>query len=1042
MSAKCPKCDFDNPADTRFCGSCGTKLPPSEKISVPLTKTLETPMKELKTGSIFASRYEVIEELGKGGMGKVYKVLDKEVNEKIALKLLNPEIAADEKTIDRFRNELKFARKIGHRNVCRMYDLSREEGTHYITMEYVPGEDLKSTIIRVGQLSVGKATFIAKQVCEGLAEAHRLGVVHRDLKPQNIMLDKEGNARIMDFGIARSLKAKGLTGAGVMIGTPEYMSPEQAEVKEVDQRSDIYSLGVILYEMVTGRVPFEGETPLNIAMKHKSETPRNPKELNSQIPEDLSRVILRCLEKDKDKRYQGAEAVLSELANIEKGMPTTERVIPRRKPITSREITVTIGLKKLFIPVLVVIALAIIGIAIWQLIPGREPVKTSVAVINFENQTGDKAYDYLQEAIPNLLITSLEQSKYLQVMTWERMHDLVKQIGKHDVEIIDKDLGFELCRMDGVSAIVLGSFIKAGDVFATDVKVLDVETKELLKSASSKGEGVGSILERQIGELSRDISRGVGISERKIEAIQPRIAEVTTNSMDAYNYFLKGREEYEKFYYDEARQSLEKAVELDPNFAEAYLWLAWSYSAIGDRKARNEAYEKAKSLAPKATDKERLYIESSYASAIERDPEKRFRILREMARKYPKEKHVYYRLASYYSGKGMHDKEIEEYNKALELDPNYGSALNGIAYAYSEMGNHEKAIEYFKKYASVSPGDANPIDSMAELYFRMGRLDEAIAKYKETLEVKPDFFQTYWRVGYIYALKQDYDEALKWTDKDIAASPTLGAKVPGYFWKAFFHFWLGRLEQSISEFKSLIDLSEAVENDLGKAWTEWGIGWVYYDKGELELSREYFKSWFDFCKEYEPTYIPDYTIDYNFILALVELKQGQIDSAKSRLSEIKSLLPKLTDASWEDQIKFEYDLLQGEVLLAENYVEKAISVLEKASPAGRPPLIQSIAPYNIPFFKDVLARAYKQKGELDKAIAEYERLITFDPSREERYLIHPKYYYRLAKLYEEKGWAGKAIEHYEKFLDFWKNADEGLPELADVKERLASLQTK
>jgi superkiller protein 3 len=413
-----------------------------------------------------------------------------------------------------------------------------------------------------------------------------------------------------------------------------------------------------------------------------------------------------------------------------------------------------------------------------------------------------------------------------------------------------------------------------------------------------------------------------------------------------------------------------------------------------------------------------------------------------MARKYPKEKRVYYRLAGYYGGKGMYDKEIEEYNKALELDPNYGSALNGIAYAYSDMGNYEKAIEYFKKYASVSPEDANPIDSMAELYFRMGRLDEAIAKYKETLEVKPDFFQTYWRVGYIYALKQDYDEALKWAEKDIAASPTIGAKGPGYFWKAFYHFWLGRLEQSISEFKSLVDLSEAVGHDFGKAWTEWGIGWVYYDKGELELSRKYFKSWFDFCKEYEPTYIPDYTIDYNFIMALVELKQGQIDSAKSRLSEIKSLLPKLTDASWEDQIKFEYDLLQGEVLLAENSVEKAISVSEKASPLGRPPLIQSIAPYNIPFFKDVLARAYKQKGELDKAIAEYERLITFDPSREGRYLIHPKYYYRLAKLYEEKGWAGKAIERYEKFLDFWKNADEGLPELVDAKKRLAALKSK
>jgi Tol biopolymer transport system component/tRNA A-37 threonylcarbamoyl transferase component Bud32 len=374
MGVECPKCQFDNPSDSKFCKECGTQLIPKDEI--PVTETLETPAEELTRGTTFAGRYEIIEELGKGGMGKVYRVEDKKIKEEVALKLIKPEIASDKKTIERFNNELKMARKIAHRNVCKMYDLGEEKGTHYITMEYVPGEDLKGLIRKVKQLTVGTTIAIAKQVCEGLTEAHRLGVVHRDLKPSNIMVDKEGNARIMDFGIARSLKTKGITRVGVMIGTPEYMSPEQVEAKEVDQRSDIYSLGVILYEMVTGKVPFGGETPLSIAMKHKSEIPKNPRELNSQLPEDLSRLILKCMEKDKEKRYQSSGEVCSELTRIDEGIPTTERIIPKRKPITSKEITVKLGLKKLFIPALVfIVSLTVVGYFLFRSGPKLVDVK-------------------------------------------------------------------------------------------------------------------------------------------------------------------------------------------------------------------------------------------------------------------------------------------------------------------------------------------------------------------------------------------------------------------------------------------------------------------------------------------------------------------------------------------------------------------------------------------------------------------------------------------------------------------------------------------
>ena len=376
---KCPKCQSDNPPDSSFCRKCATPLPSAVELGLTQTKTMIMPPTELERGTTFAERYEVIEELGKGGMGKVYKVFDKKIKEVVALKLIRPEISTDEKTIERFNNELRLARKISHRHVCRMYDLGEEGASHFITMEYVPGEDLKRFIKRSEQLTVGKAVSIAKQICEGLAEAHHLGVVHRDLKPQNIMIDSEGNTRIMDFGIARFLEGEGVTTQGVLIGTPDYMSPEQAEMEGVDQRSDIYSLGVILFEMVTGRVPFEGKTPLSIAMKHKSEPPPDPRNLNAQVTHGLSHVILKCLEKEKLNRYQSAEEFLADLKNIEEGLPTTEKIVPAAepRPQTSKEIIVTFNTKKLLVRVAALIIILIGIVVVWRLLPRKEGVISS-----------------------------------------------------------------------------------------------------------------------------------------------------------------------------------------------------------------------------------------------------------------------------------------------------------------------------------------------------------------------------------------------------------------------------------------------------------------------------------------------------------------------------------------------------------------------------------------------------------------------------------------------------------------------------------------
>ncbi|MFZ2054522.1 MAG: protein kinase [Candidatus Aminicenantales bacterium] len=677
---ECPKCHAENKDDSRFCSHCATPLNVEVTLPTSLTQTLTTPLPVVSMGALIAGKYKIIEEIGRGGMGIVYKAEDLKLKRTVALKFLPPGLTHIPDVKDRFMREAQAAAALDHPNICTVYEFDQAEGKAFISMAYIEGQSLKKKIDS-GPLELEEALKIATQVAEGLQEAHKKGIVHRDIKSANIMVTEKGLAKVMDFGLARVTGATLVTQEGTTMGTVTYMSPEQARGEKVDRRTDIWSFGVVLYEILSGELPFKGEHEQSIVYAILKEKPKPITDIKADIPVSIEQVVYRALEKDPDKRYQQIEDLLDDLKSISAGIvPDEIQARLRRAKLRKRKRAILyVGATGLTI-IMAVLALS--------LFTGRAEAIDSLAVLPLKNLTGDVEKEYFVDGVTDELIGQLGQISALRVISRQSVMRYRES----------NKLLPEIARELNVDAVVVGSVQQVGESVRIRVQLIDAFPEEQNLWGKTYERPVTEIL-AMYNEVARAIVDEVQITLTPKE--DTRLASAFQVNPQAYEAYLKGMYHLYKLTppeLDAALHYFEQALETDPNYALAYTGIAfvWTGRQQMGLVIPSEATPKAKDAVLTALALDNTLAEVHYALAAIKTwndwdwegGEQAFKRALELKPNYP-EALVYYSNLLCYMGRL--DEALAMAERAVQLDP-----LNSIILTISGS-----VLEYLRRYDDV-----------------------------------------------------------------------------------------------------------------------------------------------------------------------------------------------------------------------------------------------------------------------------------------------------------------------------------------------------
>ena len=728
----------------------------------------------LAPGSDFGSRYRIEALLGQGGMGRVYKAYDKDLDRVVALKVVRQGAMGETDALKRFKQELVLASKISHKNILRIHDMGEVGGTKFITMAYVEGHDLYGILKENPKLPMERVLKYARALAEALAAAHAEGVIHRDLKPQNILVNKDDQIFVSDFGLAKSFEegAQGMTKTGAFLGTPRYMSPEQVEGKPADQRSDLYSYGLMLYEMAVGDVPFTGESTLKVMYQRIQEKPRNPKLINPSLPSWFVRIIMRCLERDPAERYQSAYEILADLQGSRgsaSGTHTVQIQIPEF--VAQRRWTwVVAGVLALLLLTFAIPPVRHLILGGGSGKPGTSatgipPLSQGkfVAILPFRILGDEQSLGYVAEGLNEALSAKLFQLKEVRLAS-----------DKAVAKVSEKDPLEKTARNLGVNLIVQGMIQGTSDKMAVIVNLMDpVEGKKIWTQQFT---GVPKDLLSIEDQISSQLVTALDVKVTNEE--MARAAERPTDNVDAYDLYLRGRQALRGPDATKNAQTaidyFEQGIKKDPSFALAYTGLADASVRMYVEKKDSFWAQKAVAAAQHAEQlKDNLpEVHFSLGNVYLRTG-KTVEAISELKRGLqlaPNSDEGYVRLGRAYLERGQKEEAIAAYKKAIDVNPYYSGHHIDLENAYFSLGDTGKALEEAKRVTELQPDSVHGWDNLGNAYERAGRYDESIAAYQKSIELSPTW-SAYSNLGNSYFVLKRYNDSVKAFEKATELGP-------------------------------------------------------------------------------------------------------------------------------------------------------------------------------------------------------------------------------------------------------------------------------